>query len=548
MKFNKLFLGAALLSMGVFTSCSNDDEPANDGGQGNVKGDGYIAVRFETAGIGGSRAAGEGFEEGSEAEGKVTAETTRFYFFDAAGNAFKMTDAGNVNAAEGENAIVDNMVTPLEIKTGNTDGNVAVEGVLVLGKGDDGYEGLVPYQAVCVSNGTVAFMNSLANKSLEDLAKEVAKGDGNLFMMSNSNYDGALGNGAVTIGDKIYSKPEDANADPVDFYLERLAVKVRIKNTQKTEFIAQEATTSGDATTYSDAEYSIYQDDGSVKKVKLQVKLADWLLVKTTDNAYTIKQLPATDPWTNWSDAAYHRSYWAVSSATSVNKPYFDIYGALTADTEVNTDWKDLASTGLYTWEWTGATKVDSENDRDHDANATSVVIRANVQENVASEGEAANWKNIELVWWAGAYYTLDAFKQQVLNTYNAGKAEADKAIATDVELVYVGGNDAGKGKGGNDNYWKVQVKSVDYPKYTQIKYWKDGVTSFYLNIKHANDNDGNNIYGVVRNHIYEYSIDKIVGLGVPGNNPDQEAGETFVSASLNVLNWKVVSNSVTLQ
>lgn len=543
MKFNKLFLGAALLSMGVFTSCSNDDEPANDGGQGNVKGDGYIAVRFETAGIGGSRAAGEGFEEGSEAEGKVTAENTRFYFFDADGKPFRMADAGNINGTVTDvaDSDVDNMVTPLEIKTGNTDGNEAVEGVLVLGKAvGQGYEGFVPYQAVCVSNGTKAFMDGLANKSLEDLAKKVADGDGNLFMMSNSNYKDALKYGAVTIGDKIYSTPALANADPVDFYLERLAVKVRIKNGQETEFIAQDATTS------SDAEYSIYQIDGSVKKVKLQVKLADWLLVKTTDNAYTIKQLPTTDPWTNWSNANYHRSYWAVSSATSVNKPYFDIYNALTTDTDVNTDWTALSSAGLYTWEWTKAANVDSENDRDHNATATSVVIRANVQENVASEGEAANWKNIELVWWAGAYYTLAAFKQQVVNTYNP--TATVKVTVADVELVYVGGNDAIKGKGGNDNYWKVQVKGVDYPKYTQIKYWKNGVTSFYLNIKHANNNDGNNIYGVVRNHIYEYSIDKIVGLGVPGNNPDQEAGETFVSASLNVLNWKVVSNSVTLQ
>lgn len=545
MKFNKLFLGAALVSMGVFTSCSNDDEPANNGGQGNVKGDGYIAVRFETAGIGGSRAAGDTYEEGTDDEGVVNAANTRFYFFDRDGKPFKMTDAGNVNAAEGENAIVDNMVTPLEVKPGNTPGNEKVEGVLVLGKAaGQGYEGLVPYQAVCVSNGDATFMNGLANKTLKDLAEAVAKGDANLFMLSNSNYKGALGNGAVTIGDKIKSTPDAAKADPVDFYLERLAVKVRIKAGQETEFTAQEANADG---SYSDAKYSIYQADGSVKKdVNLRVKLADWLLVKTTDNAYTIKQLPAIDPWTNWSDAAYHRSYWAVSSATSVNKPYFDIYEALTADGQVNTAWTDLASAGLYTWEWTEAANVDSENDRDHNATATSVVIRANVQENVAAEGETENWQNIELVKWAGTYYTLAAFKQQVVNTYNPTATEA--ATVDDVELVYVGGNDAGKGKGGNDNYWKVQVKDVDYDQYTKIKYWKDGVTSFYLNIKHATDDASKNIYGVVRNHIYEYSINNIVGLGVPGNNPDQEAGETFVSASLNVLNWKVVSNSVTLE
>lgn len=549
MKFNKLFLGAALLSMGVFTSCSNDEEPANNSGQGNAKGDGYIAVRFETAGIGGSRADSDTYEVGLDSEGKVEAANTRFYFFDAAGNPFRMADAGNINGNvyDGDGN-ADNMVTPLEVKPGTTPGNGKTTGVLVLGKGTDGYEGLVPYQAVCVSNGTESFMNSLANKNLKELAIEVANGDDNRFMMSNSNYKEALKYGAVTIGDKIKSTPEAANADPVDFYLERLAVKVRIKSGQVTEFIAQEATTMEGVTTYSDAKYSIYQADGSVKKdVNLRVVLADWLLVKTTNNAYTIKQLPDADPWLNWSDAAYHRSYWAVSSATSVNKPYFDIYNALTTDDQVNTAWTDLTSSGLYTWEWTGATtNVASENDRKHEANATAVVIRANVQENVAGEGESEKWENIELVKWAGTYYTLAAFKQQVVNTYNP--TATDKVTVDDVKLVYVGGNDAGNGKNGGENYWKVQVKNADYNQYSQIKYWKDGVTSFYLNIKHTKDNEGNNVYGVVRNHIYEYSIDKIVGLGVPGNNPDQEAGETFVSASLNVLNWKVVSNSVTLE
>lgn len=532
MKFNKLFLGAAILSMGVLASCSSDDEPAVNSGN-DVKGEGYITVKFKTAGIGGSRAEGDKYEEGTSAEGEVTAANTRFYFFDGAGNAFKMTDAGNVNT---ESAIVDNMVIPYEVNKQTTNGNTDITGVLVLGKGTDGYEGVVPTLAVCVSNGTADFMNGLANKSLKELAEAVAtSANTSMFMMSNSNYKEVNGNhGAVTIGDKVKSTPEAANGDPVDFYLERLAVKVRIQKNQATEFIAQEATTASGVTTYAPAKYTIYQPDGTAKKdVNLRVQLADWQIVKTVETAYNIKQIPNSDPWTGWNDATYHRSYWATSlaQAKDVKNQYFDIYS--------DAKWTKINAEnfpGYYTWEWTGATGVTAENYRGHDANATSVVVRGYVQE---QDGE--NWKNIELVKWAGTYFTLAAFKQQVINSYYGDNNNA-VITADDVTLVYVGG------VGGDDNYWEVQINGTKYEKYTHIQYWKNGVTSFYLNIKHGVNDDGANVYGVVRNHIYEYDFTNIVGLGVPGNNPDGSETETFVAAGINILNWKVVSNSVVLE
>lgn len=535
MKLNKLFLGAAILSMGVLASCSSDDEPAVNSGN-DVKGEGYITVKFKTAGLGGSRADGDTYEEGTDAEGVVTAANTRFYFFDERGQAFKMVDAGNVNT---ESAIVDNMVTPYEVNKKTTNGNTDVTGVLVLGKGTDGYEGVVPALAVCVSNGSDGFMNGLANKPLNEVAVAIAtSANTSMFMMSNSNYKEVNGNhGAVTIGDKVKSTPEAANTDPVDFYLERLAVKVRIKDKQELDFTAQEATTVNTVngvTTYAPAKYTIYQADGTAKKnVELRVHLADWQIVKTVETAYNIKKLPTTDPWAGWNDAAYHRSYWATSlaEAKDVKNPYFDIYS--------DAKWTEINKKGFpgyYTWEWTGAENVSAENYRGHDANATSVVVRAYVRENDGEE-----WKNIELVKWAGTYFTLAAFKQQVINSY-FGDNNNTVITADDVTLVYVGG------EGGTDNYWKVQVKGADYEKYTHIKYWKNGVTSFYLNIKHGKYTDGTTAYGVVRNHIYEYDFTNIVGLGVPGNNPDGDETETFVAAGINILNWKIVSNSVVLE
>lgn len=85
--------------------------------------------------------------------------------------------------------------------------------------------------------------------------------------------------------------------------------------------------------------------------------------------------------------------------------------------------------------------------------------------------------------------------------------------------------------------------------RYFDIERWVDGQTSFYVNIKHAN-NGNTPLYGVVRNHIYDYTFDNVIGLGLPGNTPENPVDETesYIAARLNVLNWKVVSNTVTLE
>lgn len=528
MKFNKLFLGAAILSMGVLASCSSDDEPAVNSGN-DVKGEGYITVKFKTAGIGEGRA--EEYEPGSSAEGEVTAANTRFYFFDMEGNAFLMTDAKNVNGT----VTPSNMVTPTEVKPGNTPGNTIAEGVLVLGKAVDngGFQGVLPSKAVCVTNGTKTFMDRLAGMSLEKLATEVTNStQTSMFMMSSSNYKAALDYGAVTISDKVKATPEDAQKSPVEFYLERLAVKVRIKDGQKTEFISVDKEGN-------EVKYPIYNVDGSKEEVTLQVKLADWQIVKTTDRAYTIKQIPTADPWEGWSADGYHRSFWAESPDEAQENLYnvtFDIYEPQNSKA---TAWNTFG-TSLYTWEWTNGTAA-SLNDRSHGATATAVVVRANIQK----KNTEGNYENVDLVKWAGTYYLTDAFKYMVANAYNTDhKSVADfvNITSADVELEYDQYLEAI-----NSNYWKVVIKGETYKKFEHIRRWEDGLTSFYINILQHKDGD-KNFFGVVRNHVYEYDFTNIVGLGVPGNNPDEEDGETYVAASLNVLDWHIIRNSVTLE
>lgn len=54
----------------------------------------------------------------------------------------------------------------------------------------------------------------------------------------------------------------------------------------------------------------------------------------------------------------------------------------------------------------------------------------------------------------------------------------------------------------------------------------------------------------MVRNHIYDYTFNSVVGLGVPGTDPvnPEDPDQNYLAAVVNCLNWHVVSyNDVTL-
>lgn len=512
MRKSQIFLGAiAALSMG-FYSCSSEDAP-NAGGNVSQKGDKYIAVNIRTSGMTGTRAAGEGFVEGTDAEGTVTTANTRFYFYDGNGKAFTMENNGNINASEG--GVISNMVQPAAVNPGNTDGNKP-EGtaVLILGTPTKDFQGMLPAKAICVVGLDEAGFTALQGQDLSNVATTLSAYDNNGFIMTTSNWKGAGDNGAVNIADKVKETQADAEGDPADFYLDRLAVRVEFKesttNTNDNKWMFPSLNSEGDA-----AIYKIYKD-GSQVEVGLNVVIDNWQLVNTANNSYLVKQLPATDPWANWSDATYHRSYWAESPATaSLTNPSFDITSA--------NGWSAMGIKN-YTNEYTKGTQSEIDLTK-RGATTTAVAIKAHVE---YSDGTAA-----DIVRWAGNYYTYGDFINLVVSSYNSESTTTEAATTADVKLV---------DEGTTYNSFKVQVKGNDY-KYKAIEHWNNGVTSFYMNI--ANEQD---MYGVVRNHIYQYEIEKVVGLGVPGNGDGPEPQKTYVAARLNVLNWKLVAKKVTLE
>ena len=86
--------------------------------------------------------------------------------------------------------------------------------------------------------------------------------------------------------------------------------------------------------------------------------------------------------------------------------------------------------------------------------------------------------------------------------------------------------------------------------KLEKVRWWNDGKCYFFVEVKHAS-----NKIGVVRNHWYNLTINSISGLGTPVADPNDdivpeklEDEQYFVAAQVQILKWKMVSQSVSLE
>lgn len=536
---NKInYLGLAAIAAFGLASCSSD-EPGNGSNNGAAKGEQYMAVTIRTAGMSGTRAPElgnpefEGPAAGSN-ESSVTANNLYFYFFDSEGNPFQLA------AANVQGTVATNVVRPLEINSGNTDGAdpESVQAVLVLGKAvGEGYVGTTPAQMLCVANPVATNLDAYANKPLSQVL-ELTTSDAGLpaltnFVMTSSTYvDGGKKVVATDVTGNFKTTPDEAKANPVTIYLERLAVKVRAHGL-------------GDYTPqYRNAQGTIvegYKYKVNNEEVDLQVTLDGWRLINISTQSLAFKNVAAEGNYfTGWNNADLHRCYWALSKVSNplINTiAQCDIYTALQW-TRGNFNADQPTTNIAYAYENTQyATNTYTKSATDRMSNATGILVKATVKMKKAGQTE---FSPVDLVRWAGAYYTEDVLKQMIIDNYNVANnttLTADAVSFAEDPTV--------------PNRWNAQVTTaagVTLPwadNYNNIMRWIDGATSYYLNIEHLGG-----LYGVVRNHIYDYEFTGVVGLGVPGNDPEnpEPEDETFLAAKVAILNWHVISNKFVLE
>lgn len=611
MQVNKFFYG--LFVCAAFCACSNDaTEIIPDDTPKVFTGDeAYISVRLSDAGSIQSRATttDPGYEYGSTNEHDV--KNAYFYFYDAngvfvcegsawnGGTASSGTPAGNIEFKS--NTVV--------VLKGLTEKNYPKYMVTVLNRPD----GLSASGSVPQSLDDM--VKKLASGTGEGITTTIENTQ--YFVMSTTSFkhddtDGLSGKYFVTeVKDENFSlapipDPEKI-PNPVTVYVERLAAKVTLKIdgsltpvtiTGKTgNYYKVKATVAGEGND-DDANASGNQ----IAAEDLYVRLLGWKLNATAKRSNIVKNID--ESWSNeasgalgfvWNKPTDFRSFWGKSfnydnssygsypkTAEGYNSNngscplnYFNLNGTL----------EELGTTGVaYCAENTNTSAIVSAN---FPSAVTSILLKAEVCD--------ATGTALDLVRFNGVLFKQSSFVEYILNAmeakgqWNVYKKTNDnpetyqQLAASDVELanaydgkVKVQLTTATKAitlysKAGDSYTAIVDKGSIDTQLDSECTSgnangYKGGLMYYNIPIEHLNNADNTEAegktvipeakYGVVRNHHYEVTINKLENIGkgifvpneeiVPGDSDDDKKAY-YVGAKINILSWKVVSQGVDL-
>lgn len=551
----KKYLFIALAALG-FAACAEKDEMGKQPIQNGEMEQSYMAVTFTADGA--TRADQEGdFQVGTDAERAV--KSAYVFFFYENGDAFTVTGKnshpGSVNYVDVMDHINDTPNKP----EGDAMENVSdiKDTVLVL----ENYKGEYPSQVVAVLNWTPDSTKPADYYSLSQLKKEISTlgNDTDGYVMSNSVYLNAnneIVDAVALTENNIVKVKEEAYKYPVVIHVERIAAKVDYPATTNSQLFDIVRTIEDTVETGNDA----------AEVTKVYAKIVGFELYNDYEESRLIKEIDAD--WGagsavlgfNWNNVAAYRSYWATSLDTAFPENTF----AWGSD---NTAVGGYNYIGENTRAWTEKDDV-----------RTKVIVKAQL----VDEDE----KPVEVVsWWGKEYVGEDHLKivvaNTLVNTYFAMTTDGVTTTYTGLapedieceqrkpeeknayEVLFVI-SQASKGKQWykyeNNDYKAISLDALNEELKANVQpalVYNDGMTYYYTNIKHLGEFAGCTAeYGVVRNHIYSVNISGITGYGTPVYNKDfqfetpekPEGIETFVSAQINILSWRVVDNTTTLQ
>ncbi len=573
----------------AFAGCSNDDDITNNGGGGtDTEGCGYVAVNIvQPSSTTGRATDANDFENGSSDENY--AEEGLFFLFDQAGTKKYAAKRLVLSPKDETNPI-----------------NPAVEqiykGVLVIDgvKQADGDDETDSKQIVCVLNAPVELetgVNTLADleaKIADYCTSHITKGK---FIMTNSVYMNGANKVLGTGISKIYNTVGEARKNSVDIFVERVVAKVKIKS------VGASFDNKGTGKQTVDG----VENDG------YEIKVTGVSIANVANQAYLFKNISGFSGETAYAwawDPDNKRSYWetvSLNSGNFINKSYKTIAGEWNADAVGETpakvfDVKNFTFDPEYIQPNTISNKA--SNGTNLPAQETAVLLTAQLLDKTSKQP-------VQLVYLRGGYFTkdkaLDVIADYVMQQkYYKGKNSATNVmeysslLPTDFEWTnkYTpAGETVEKRIPWIEDYEAVaKVKSSEitkggyaiYKKNAQGEYenateaeinellrgnadakssytawvWTDGKCYYFVNIDQSSvaaDHSGKTVAahtydGVVRNHIYDLTLNSVKGLGVPVFDPEQEIipqiptpGESlfYLSATVKVLDWRLVQQTV---
>lgn len=554
MKSIKFLLGA-FCAIGMI-ACSNSDDVDDGGGTDPVKGGiGYVAVNIVQPKTAGTRTTGD-FENGDDAENLASE-----------GLFFILNENGKVQTIDGKSS----QRVPLA-GSGTTE-SPAVEriynAILVI-DGVDTDPTDNAKQIVCILNAPqgletgVTDLSGLQAKVENYCTNYITTGK---FVMSNSVYYDSNNNliiGTPVTSGKVKTSASAALTDPVDIYVERVVAKVR-------------ATEKEGGMTNNDIKITV---DGVEHTYKINID--GMALSNLSDKANLLKSLNGYDntAW-EWNDYENFRSFWELMPDKKDDADQVTVEKISWNDIDTDTHYKANAAAGSTCFQQYILPNTFSKTD---DVINTSIIVAAHLTETV--NGTATN---ADLVWIRGGYTTNDGALNVIatavqtnLTYYKKIKDNTYKELeASDFE--WKGETGVGyscyaqlKSKFGTDNkiyefttsptiptevangVVNVNTYLLDKANNLYARKYTDGKSYYYVEIEHvAATGTGENvtpaINGIVRNHIYDLTLNSITGPGVPVFNPEDKVipqdpkDENFyyLGARVNVLDWRIVSQGV---
>lgn len=584
----KLFL--IPLAALALASCSSD-VPGLDQAPFDADENGNVYISFGLANSTGilSRAddvADATFENGEAAENEV--KKVRIFFFNETGAPANVKKIGTPSTSVNYYDYV-----PTSVAEQKPDGqNVAyiVDATIVLNINDMDDKNYPTHMMAVINpvdEGTTVLGSG---KTLSELQKEVGTYmNSNGFIMSNSIFINSASKIApqAEITGHIYATDDAAKADPVVMYVERTAAKVRLSIGDLTP-----VTNVKDPADETKTLANVFDTQEKYGDKKVYVQFLGWNVTTTADKSYLYKNYD--ESWSNqyigWTANVtdFHRSFWAKNpSGITLGYTSFNEVNATNATLPLANAIKAFDNTGdnknfTYLRENAG----DPTTGLDPEARKRSQVI-------IAAQLIGEDGKPLEFAEYALVKYSLTDINKVIYSSlgtkiYKAGTDGGRVEIDPATDIVFKTSTALGKNKADGTGTYYVYAqlantsgyfKSLDATDSTDattelnaslintggpVKIWKSGYAYYYIDIEHLNNGEtplkgtANNVYGqygVVRNHVYNISINSLLGLGTPVYDPKEEIipekpGPDYgaIAAKINILAWRIVEQGADLE
>lgn len=566
MKISKLFPFACAALM--MTACGSDNDI--EGGATNPGGDAqYLAVNIVNVGTtptGRGSSTDPNYADGTAAENQIN--KVRFYFFNSDGSPYTLVGTGETTTKTNVNWLEQKTISKNEGSTGSVD--KILNTVLVI----KGSTAAAPAKMVTVINpGTLnpTTLKSDGVVSLSELCdglkdtKFYAPTSGSVsdFVMTNSAYLEAGRKVCPSlVSGHVETSDVDAKANPVDIYVERVAAKVTTALTDANFEVGTAATWGDGLYKTKDPVYTYGAD------TKIYAVIEGWGVADENANAMVVKQI--SNSWTNdnlgitpWNTADYHRCFWESmmpnATGTSIYSNVNHTFNNYTAN----------ITTGIkYTLPNTAAAASEYSDKKEN--NMTKFLVAATLKYQ-----DGGVWKNAEVCKYRGVEYLgINNLKEAVATAYNKYYKKVGTAYkeleATDIDFSTTSTTTTLKdyqvvptlasavtevytknATGGYDD--ATAAAKDDIEKFT-AEVRTAGKAYYYIPINHLGSVGSVAECGIVRNHWYQVTLNKIKGLGTPVYKADKiidpttpEDNDTYLAARVNVLQWRVVSQTVDL-